>query len=71
MMLMTASWLKCLRWGKNRNMVIYILNKTPGNKNWQRDYNDHVIRDIEEYKRIKFHIKNNPANWKDDTFYNK
>ncbi|RLD84596.1 MAG: hypothetical protein DRJ10_00775 [Bacteroidetes bacterium] len=49
---------------------INLLNESPGTKNWQPNYHDHVIRNIEEHNRIKFYIKNNPANWTDDTFYN-
>jgi len=48
---------------------INIINNTSGNKNWQYNYHDHVIRNDAEYKRIKHYIKNNPLNWKDDTFY--
>ncbi len=48
---------------------INIINNTPGNKNWQHNYHDHVIRNDAEYQRIKQYIKNNPLNWKDDTFY--
>ena len=49
---------------------INILNGTPGKKNWQANYNDHVIRDEASYKRIKNYILNNPANWEDDKFNN-
>ncbi len=48
---------------------INIINNTIGNKTWQRNYNDHVIRNNSEYHRIKQYIKNNPSNWKDDKFY--
>ena len=48
---------------------INIINNTPGNKNWQHNYHDHVIRNNAEYQRIKHYIKNNPLNWKDDKFY--
>jgi REP element-mobilizing transposase RayT len=48
---------------------INIINITPGNKNWQNNYHDHVIRNDTEYNRIKQYIKNNPMNWKDDKFY--
>ena len=48
---------------------INIINNTPGNKNWQNNYHDHVIRNNGEYQRIKHYIKNNPLNWKDDKFY--
>ena len=48
---------------------INIINNTPGNKNWQHDYHDHVIRNDAEYQRIKYYIRNNPSKWKDDKFY--
>jgi REP element-mobilizing transposase RayT len=48
---------------------INILRKTPGTKNWQHDYHDHVIRDERSYRRIKNYIINNPKNWKGDTFF--
>ena len=47
---------------------INILNNTAGNKNWQSDYHDHVIRSSSEHQRIKQYIKNNPIHWKGDTF---
>ena len=48
---------------------INILNNTPGKKNWQHDYYDHIIRNDEDYKRIKNYIRDNPKNWKDDRFF--
>lgn len=47
---------------------INILNNTVGNKNWQSDYHDHVIRSSSEHQNIKQYIKNNPLHWQDDTF---
>lgn len=47
---------------------INILNNTPGQKTWQRDYHDHVIRNEREYRRIKNYIINNPKNWDKDKF---
>jgi REP element-mobilizing transposase RayT len=47
---------------------INILRNTPGQKNWQPNYHDHIVRDDASYQRIKNYIKNNPRNWKDDTF---
>ncbi|MCF8357345.1 MAG: hypothetical protein K9H26_01215 [Prolixibacteraceae bacterium] len=41
--------------------------KTPGQKNWQSDYHDHIIRDDQSYRRIKNYIRNNPENWDKDT----
>jgi len=50
---------------------INILRKTPGTKNWQHDYHDHVIRRRASYINIKNYIINNPKNWKQDTFYDR
>lgn len=49
---------------------INLLRKTPGYKNWQSDYHDHVIRKLDEYERIKQYIINNPKNWGNDKFNN-
>jgi len=38
------------------------------NRLWQANYNDHIIRNNDEYWRIKNYIKNNPKNWKNDDF---
>jgi len=40
---------------------------------WQSRYHDHIIRNDDEYQRIKQYIINNPINWDDDKFntYNK
>ncbi len=49
---------------------INILRNTPGEMNWQSNYHDHIIRNNDEYKRIKHYIINNPKNWDNDKFYN-
>lgn len=36
---------------------------------WQSRFHEHVIRDSDEYQRIKQYIINNPANWNADKFY--
>ncbi len=36
---------------------------------WQRNYYDHIIRNEDELNRIRYYIKNNPVNWKDDDLY--
>ncbi len=42
----------------------------PFNKKlWQRNYYEHIIRDQQSYLRISEYIRNNPANWQDDKFY--
>ena len=45
---------------------INILNQTPGNRNWQPNYHDRIIRNENEFRRIQQYIKNNPLNWKND-----
>ncbi len=37
---------------------------------WQSRFHDHIIRDDNEFQRIKNYIANNPANWRDDKFFN-
>ena len=32
---------------------INLLNNTPGNKTWQKGYHDHIIRNDDEFQRIK------------------
>ncbi|GET25005.1 transposase [Prolixibacter sp. NT017] len=47
---------------------INILRNTPGVKNWQSNYHDHVIRNDDSYKRIRHYILINPQKWEEDTF---
>jgi len=44
--------------------------RSPGEAVWQSRFYDHIIRDKDEYWRIRQYIKNNPANWGMDRFYN-
>ncbi len=37
---------------------------------WQSRYHDRIIRNNEEFQRISTYIRNNPANWQDDKFFN-
>ena len=36
---------------------------------WQKSYYDHVIRDEQDYCRIREYIENNPGKWKEDRYY--
>ena len=40
------------------------LRQTPGKTVWQSRYHDHIIRNNEEYERIKQYIIHNPINYK-------
>lgn len=42
--------------------------KIHANFAWQSRYHDHIIRNDQLYHRISEYIKNNPANWREDTF---
>ncbi|MEI9909868.1 MAG: transposase [Bacteroidota bacterium] len=36
---------------------------------WQSRFHDHIIRDNDEFHRIRNYILNNPANWNNDKFF--
>jgi REP element-mobilizing transposase RayT len=37
---------------------------------WQPRFHEHIIRDENEFQRIREYIINNPKNWHDDKFWN-
>ena len=44
----------------------------PFNKQiWQRSFYDHVIRNEQEYEKIRKYIDTNPLKWDEDCFYKK
>ncbi len=49
---------------------INILRDSPGTKNWQGSFHDHVIRNDRAYHNIKNYIINNPIKWDEDKFCN-
>ena len=44
-----------------------LLQGTPGQPMWQRNFYEHVIRDETELDRIRKYIADNPANWETDS----
>lgn len=48
---------------------VNLLRGIPGEKLWQRNYYEHVIRDDEDYQAIHDYIVTNPYHWKDDDEY--
>ncbi len=48
---------------------VNILRNTPGNKLWQRNYWEHIIRNNTELQRICEYIQNNPARWQEDALH--
>jgi hypothetical protein len=49
---------------------INALRKTSGVALWQRNYYEHVVRNVYDLNRIREYIVTNPANWQDDELYN-
>ncbi|MHC4874339.1 MAG: transposase [Planctomycetota bacterium] len=43
--------------------AVNIIRKTPGQKLWQRNYWEHIIRDEDDFNLISEYIENNPAKW--------
>jgi putative transposase len=39
------------------------IRRTPGDKIWQRNYHEHIIRSSDELRRIRKYIRDNPARW--------
>ena len=42
------------------------IRQTPGQKIWQRNYYEHIIRNEKSLNRIRDYILNNPASWEED-----
>jgi REP element-mobilizing transposase RayT len=45
------------------------LHNTRGEKLWQRNYWEHIIRNEKSHQRIADYIANNPMEWLKDKFY--
>ena len=37
---------------------------------WQRNYYEHIIRNEDSYHKIFDYIRNNPAQWQEDEYFN-
>lgn len=46
---------------------INLMRHTPGEKVWQSNYYDHIIRNEKEYQRITDYINKNPLCWQSDS----
>ena len=55
--------------GSFKSAVTKLCNESQLPFGWQSRFHDHIIRDKDEFCRIKNYIINNPANWKQDKFY--
>lgn len=45
---------------------INVLRKTTGIPVWQRNYYEHIIRDVKDYETKRNYILSNPQNWEND-----
>ncbi|TKB95522.1 transposase [Pedobacter cryophilus] len=52
----------------NSSIEINRLNNEIGNKFWQPNYYEHIVRNEKEHLNISFYIENNPATWEEDRF---
>ncbi|MCF8373949.1 MAG: hypothetical protein K9H64_20160 [Bacteroidales bacterium] len=60
---------RVLRWYKGRcSFEMHTINPE---FYWQYRFHDHIIRNKEEYHKIKNYILSNPENWEKDKFYRK
>ena len=48
---------------------INVLRNAEGYPVWQRNYYEHVIRNVKDYERIAEYIANNPLRWEFDEEY--
>jgi REP element-mobilizing transposase RayT len=58
---------RMIRWYTGR--VSYEAHKMNPDFNWQRRFDDRIIRDSKEYEIKTRYIQNNIMNWKEDEFY--
>jgi putative transposase len=52
----------------NSSIEINRLNNEIGNKFWQANYYEHIIRNEKEHLKISSYIENNPITWGEDRF---
>jgi len=55
--------------GSFKSAVTKLCNENKLTFGWQSRFHDHIIRDKNEFFKIRNYIINNPSNWKDDRFY--
>ncbi len=48
---------------------INTIRNVPGDRLWQRNFYEHIIRTTSELARIREYIINNPAQWEEDEYF--
>jgi len=59
---------RIIRWYKGR--CSFEIRKIHSEFEWQSRFHDHIIRNDESFQKISNYITNNPANWREDKFFN-
>ena len=65
--MLTDSISKIIRWYKGR--CSFECRKLDPHFGWQSRFHDHIIRNANAFENIQNYIANNPAKWKEDTFW--
>ncbi len=52
----------------NSSTEINRINNESGNKFWQANYYEHIVRNEKEFLKISSYIENNPITWEEDRF---
>jgi putative transposase len=56
--------------GSFKSAVTRYCNENNLSFGWQARFHDHIIRDNDEFNRIRNYIISNPMNWENDKFFN-
>ena len=46
--------------------AVNTIRNTPGDRVWQRNYYEHMIRDVQSLDQIRHYIRLNPSRWEYD-----
>ena len=65
--MLTDNLSRVIRWFKGR--VTFDSRNTGSFFKWQARFYDHIIRDDYSYYNIREYIQNNPANWRNDEYF--
>ena len=56
--------------GSYKSVVARYAHRIISGFDWQAKFHDHIVRSDDSLKRIREYIQNNPANWRQDKFFN-
>ncbi len=56
--------------GSYKSVVARYAHRLISGFDWQAKFHDHIVRSDDSLKRIREYIQNNPANWRQDKFFN-